>query len=112
MVMQAVTILWVRLTLTQLRRDRFLGNGKHSPHVSRHGSEQKILEAFGQVKSYSLTADGDIQLSNADGKAVMLLEKRDPQVSARELNGVWNVKTLADTRLNHPKASPISSLST
>ncbi len=68
--------------------------------------EQKILEAFGQVKSYSLTADGDIQLSNADGKAVMLLEKRDPQVSARELNGVWNVKTLADTPVESLEGKP------
>ncbi len=69
-------------------------------------TEQKVLAALEKVTACS----GDktsLSLNDAEGKTVMMLEKRQrPQVSVEDLNGEWNIVSVSGTELGQMENVP------
>ena len=55
--------------------------------------EDMILGALSKVDSYRMAADGNIELCHKD-TVLLLLQKREPSVSAAELKGAWNISEI------------------
>ncbi len=53
--------------------------------------EDAILKALSQVKGYALTKSGDVALTDANGKEIVLLKHREPTADADILKGEWKV---------------------
>lgn len=56
--------------------------------------EQKIFDAMSKVSEYKLTANNDIELRDDNGKTLLILKKREPSISAKDLNGKWSIREL------------------
>lgn len=55
--------------------------------------EDSIFGALSKVNAYRLSSDGNIELCHGD-TTLLLLQKREPSVSANQLSGTWNIKEL------------------
>ena len=53
--------------------------------------EDALLKALSQVKGFKIVKGGDISLTNAVGKEVVLLKHREPSADANLLKGEWKV---------------------
>ena len=60
--------------------------------------ENSIFGALSRVDAYRLSNDGNIELCHGD-TTLVLLQKREPSVSAAQLNGTWNIKELNGTEV-------------
>lgn len=61
--------------------------------------EQSVLEALNKVAGYEEVGEG-VSLNDADGKSVILLQKRDvKEVSIKDLEGTWQIMTVNGTEI-------------
>lgn len=61
--------------------------------------ENDILSGLANVDSYRFGADGDIELCHGD-TTLLLLQKREPSISAAELKGTWRIAELNGRELS------------
>lgn len=64
------------------------------PHLEK---EQAILDALTEVKTYQVKENGEectLELLNAQGNTVMVIEKRDIPAGLEQINGEWNILTI------------------
>lgn len=64
------------------------------PHLEK---EQAILNALAEVKTYQVKEGGEecaLELLNAQGNTVMVIEKRDIPAGLEQINGEWNILTI------------------
>ena len=69
-------------------------------------TESKVLQALDNVTGYTETDQG-LSLTDAEGKALMTLEKRQlPAFSINDLNGEWIVSAIGNTQLGKTENTP------
>lgn len=71
-------------------------------------TEQSILTALSEVKSYKTVAGKElsIALCNSKGKEIMLLEKGTQTATLDMLNGEWNIETINGKALGQSEKVP------
>ena len=68
--------------------------------------EQSVLEALNKVAGYEEVGEG-VSLNDADGKSVILLQKRDvKEVSIKDLEGTWQIMTVNGTEIGKTEKTP------
>ena len=73
------------------------------------GLEQSIMSALQQVAGYTVNKkSGDIELRNASGKMLIELKKRDPAITAANLQGDWTVKEINDKPTESMPGAPFT----
>ena len=69
-------------------------------------TESKVLQALDNVTGYTETDQG-LSLTDAEGKALMTLEKRQlPAFSINDLNGEWIISAIGNTQLGKTENTP------
>lgn len=68
--------------------------------------EDALFQALPRVKGYELNKNGEIGLTDADGKDVVLLRRRDPSITAADLHGEWNVKEINGEKTDSLPGAP------
>lgn len=68
--------------------------------------EDALITALQRVKGYEVTKDGDIDLTDSKGKEVVLLLRRDPAITAADLQGEWNVREINGEKTDSMPGAP------
>lgn len=68
--------------------------------------EQNVLEALNKVAGYE-TVGEDVALNDAEGKPVILLQKREvAEVSVNDLNGAWEIVSVKGNPVGEVEKQP------
>ena len=63
--------------------------------------ENAILQACGTVTSFKVANDGEVELCDAAGKSVITLQRRAPELSAKDLSGEWIIREVDGTAVKN-----------